>query len=105
MRKIVLKSAIPGVITGFLVATAIAVGETAPLIYTAYFSDQSPSLHLTHQAVPYLTYVVYYFSALQNPGTATNILSYDAALVLLVLVLLLIIVGRVIAARARRNAE
>jgi phosphate transport system permease protein len=105
MRKIVLKSAIPGVITGFLVATAIAVGETAPLIYTAYFSDQNPSLHLTHQAVPYLTYVVYYFSALQNPGTATNILSYDAALVLMVLVLLLIIVGRIVAARARRNAE
>jgi phosphate transport system permease protein len=105
MRKIVLKSAIPGMITGFLVATAIAVGETAPLLFTAYFSDQNPSLHLTHQAVPYLTYVVYYFSALQNPGTQTNILSYDAAVVLLVFVLLLILLGRFVAARARRNAE
>ncbi len=105
MRKIVLKSALPGMITGFLVAAAIAVGETAPLIYTAYFSDQNPSMHLTHQAVPYLTYVVYYFSALVNPGTQANILSYDAALVLLVLVLLLIILGRIIAARSRRHAE
>ncbi|HSZ49618.1 MAG TPA: ABC transporter permease subunit [Streptosporangiaceae bacterium] len=106
MRKIVLKSAIPGMITGFLVATAIAVGETAPLLFTANFSDQNPSLmHLTHQGIPYLTYVVYDFSALITPETAANTLAYDAALVLLVLVLLLILLGRVVAAWARRNAE
>ncbi len=106
MRKIVLKSALPGIITGFLVAAAIAVGETAPLIYTAYFSDQEPSVtHVTHQAVPYLTYVVYYFSSLVEPINSANILSYDAALILLVFVLVLIIIGRVIAARARRNTE
>jgi phosphate transport system permease protein len=105
MRKIVLKSAVPGIITGFLVAAAIAIGETAPLIYTAFFSDQNPSLHLTHQAVPYLTYVVYYFSALVQPVNSANILAYDAALILLVFVLVLIILGRIIAARARRNSE
>jgi phosphate transport system permease protein len=105
MRKIVLKSALPGIVTGFLVAIAIAIGETAPLIYTAYFSDQNPSLHLTHQAVPYLTYVVYYFSSLINPGTQANILSYDAALVLLVFVFLVILLGRLVAALARRNTE
>jgi phosphate transport system permease protein len=106
MRKIVLKSAVPGIVTGFLVAAAIAVGETAPLIYTAGFSDLAPSSsHLTHQAVPYLTYVVYYFSSLVEPVNSANILSYDAALILLVFVLVLIIIGRVIAARARRNAE
>jgi phosphate transport system permease protein len=108
MRKIVLKSAVPGMITGFLVAGAIAIGETAPLLLTAgnVFSDQYPSLtHVTNQAVPYLTYVVYIFSPLVNPGTQTNILSYDAALVLLVLVLLLILLGRWVAAIARRYAE
>ena len=69
MRQIVLKSALPGMITGFLVAAAIAIGETAPLIYTADFSDQFPSLaHVTHHGVPYLTYVVYYFSPLNSPG-------------------------------------
>jgi phosphate transport system permease protein len=105
MRKIVLKSALPGMITGFLVAAAIAVSETAPLIYTADFSDLEPSLHVTHQAVPYLTYVVYFFSSLVEPINSANILSYDAALILLVFVLVLIIIGRVIAAWARRNAE
>jgi phosphate transport system permease protein len=105
MRKIVLKSALPGIITGFLVAAAIALSETAPLIYTASFSDLNPSLHITHQAVPYLTYVVYYFSSLVEPINSANVLSYDAALILLVFVLVLIIIGRVIAAWARRNSE
>ncbi len=106
MRKIVLKSALPGMITGFLVAAAIAIGETAPLLYTANFSDQTPSLvHVTHQGVPFLTSVVYNFSELFQPVNSANILSYDAALLLLVFVLILILVGRTIAARARRNAE
>jgi phosphate transport system permease protein len=106
MRRIVFKSALPGMITGFLVATAIAIGETAPLLYTANFSDQTPSLiHITHQGVPYLTYVVWYFSALQSQVKQANVLAFDAALVLLVLVLLLILLGRAVAAIARRNSE
>jgi phosphate transport system permease protein len=106
MRKIVLKAAVPGMITGFLVAAAIAIGETAPLLYTANFSDQVPSLaHTTHQGVPYLTYVVYYFSPLQSQVNSANVLAYDAALVLFVFVLLLILLGRMVAAFARRNTE
>jgi phosphate transport system permease protein len=106
MRKIVLKTALPGMITGFLIAAAIAVGETAPLLFTANFSDQFPSLvHVTHQGVPYLTNVVYTFSALFQPVNSANILSYDAAMLLLVFVLLLILLGRLVAAIARRNSE
>jgi len=106
MRRIVLKSALPGMITGFLVAAAIAIGETAPLIYTANFSDQFPSIaHVTHQGVPYLTYVVYDFSPLITQVNTANVLSYDAALVLFVFVLVLILLGRMVAAFARRNAE
>ncbi len=106
MRKILMKAALPGMITGFLVAAAIAIGETAPLIYTANFSDQMPSLaHVTHQGVPYLTYVVYDFSPLYQQSNTANNLSYDAALILFVFVLLLIFLGRLVAAFARRNSE
>jgi phosphate transport system permease protein len=106
MRKIVLKSALPGMITGFLIAAAIAIGETAPLLYTASFSDQTPSLvHVTHQGVPFLTSVVYTFSSLFQPVSSANILSYDAALLLLVFVLILILLGRMVAALARRYSE
>jgi phosphate transport system permease protein len=106
MRKIVLKSAVPGMITGFLVAAAIAIGETAPLLYTANFSDQFPSLaHVTHQGVPYLTFVSYEFSPLNSQINSANVLAYDAALLLFVFVLVLILLGRMVAAFARRNAE
>lgn len=106
MRKIIFKSAVPGIITGFLVAVAIAIGETAPLLYTANFSDQAPSLqHATHQAVPYLTYVVYYFSSLISTSTHANYLAYDSALILLVFVFILILLGRTVASIARRNSE
>ena len=60
LRKVVLKSALPGIVTGLLLAMAIACGETAPLIYTAGFSNTLPS-GLTHAQFPYLTYVVFTF--------------------------------------------
>jgi phosphate transport system permease protein len=103
LRKIVLKSALPGMVTGLLVAIAISVGETAPLLYTAGWSDFSPSLQLTGQPVGFLTYPVFEF--FDQPEQATRILSYDAALILLVFVLVVIILGRVIVAMSRRNAE
>jgi phosphate transport system permease protein len=102
LRKIVLKSALPGIVTGLLVATAIAVGETAPLLATAGWSDQNPSLALTHSPVAFLTYPIFSF---YQYGPESRDLSYDAALILLVIVLVIIIAGRVIIARSRRNAE
>jgi phosphate transport system permease protein len=103
LRKIVLKSALPGIVTGLLVATAISVGETAPLLYTAGWSDFTPTLQLTGQPVAFLTYPVFSFFNLSDEGA--RILSYDAALLLLIFVLLVIIVGRVIVAWSRRHAE
>jgi phosphate transport system permease protein len=103
LRKIVLKSALPGMITGMLVAIAISVGETAPLLYTAGWTDLNPSLQLTHAPVAFLTYAIFNF---WDAGTTSGlILSYDAALILLVFVLLIIILGRVIVAISRRYAE
>jgi phosphate transport system permease protein len=103
LRKIVLKSALPGIITGLLVAIAISVGETAPLLYTAGWTDLNPTLSLTHAPVAFLTYAIFNFWDAGTPSGLT--LSYDAALILLVFVLVIIILGRVIVAWSRRNAE
>jgi phosphate transport system permease protein len=103
LRKIVLKSATPGIITGLLVAMAISVGETAPLLYTAGWNQANPTAELTHHQVGFLTYPVFAF--FDSPTPELQILSYDAALLLLVFVLVLIIIGRVIVAISRRNAE
>jgi len=103
LRKIVLKTALPGIVTGLLVAIAISVGETAPLLYTAGWNDTNPSSATTHHAIGFLTYPVWEF--FDSPVRGLQVLSYDAALLLLVFVLLIIIVGRVIISISRRNAE
>ena len=102
LRKIVLKSALPGIITGLLVAVAITVGETAPLLFTAGWSDQNPSGQLTNSPIGFLTYPIWSF---YQYGPKSRDLSYDSAFLLLLLVLLLIIAGRVIVWRSRRHAE
>jgi phosphate transport system permease protein len=102
LRKVILKSALPGIVTGLLLALAIACGETAPLIYTAGFSNTLPHA-LTGSQFPYLTYVVFTFY--NDPSTQKNYLSYDAALILAVIVLLLLVSSRIIVSRTQRHSE
>jgi phosphate transport system permease protein len=102
LRKVILKSALPGIVTGLLLALAIACGETAPLIYTAGFAPTLPH-SLTHAQFPYLTYVVFqYYNA---PEPNYHYLAFDAALILVVIVLLLLVSSRIIVARTQRHSE
>jgi phosphate transport system permease protein len=105
LRKIVLKTAMPGIVTGLLIALAISVGETAPLLYTAGTSQATPTLALTHEPVGYLTYFVFAFAPINQPYKSANILSYDAALILMVILLLIILLGRLVIVFSRRHAE
>jgi phosphate transport system permease protein len=102
LRKIVLKSALPGIVTGLLVAIAITVGETAPLIFVGGWSDFNPTGSLTHAPIGYLTYPIWSFF---QGGPAAVQLSYDSAFLLLVFVLVLILLGRLIVTLSRRHAE
>ncbi len=102
LRKVVLKSALPGIVTGLLLAMAIASGETAPLIYTANFADTLPH-SLTHGSFPYLTYVVFTFY--NAPEQQYHYLAFDAALILVVIILVLLVASRVLVARSQRHGE
>ncbi len=84
--------ALPGITTGLLVATGIALGETAPLIYTAGWSSFMPSLAPTHSPVGYLTYVVWTF--ISQPSDAAHALAYAAAALLMVLIFATNLVAR-----------
>lgn len=103
LMRISLKAALPGITTGLLVAVAIAMGETAPLLYTAGFSGTLPSLHLTHHPVAFLTYAVWTFY--NQPNAASVQLSYDAALILVAMVVILIVASRMVVARTQRHSE
>jgi phosphate transport system permease protein len=103
LRKVVIKSALPGIVTGLLIALAIAVGETAPLLYTAGITNNLPSMSLIHQPIAYLTY--YVWTDYNQPIKATQYLSFDAALILIVLVLVLLVSSRLLVNRTQRYAE
>jgi phosphate transport system permease protein len=100
LRKLVMRPALPGITTGLIVALAIAVGETAPLLFTLFFSNKAPTGQLTHSPVGYLTYLV--FSFFNLPYATSRALAADAAVVLLVFVLLLIVIARVLVSLTQR---
>lgn len=103
LLRISLKAALPGITTGLLVAIAISMGETAPLLYTAGFTGSLPSLALTHKPVPFLTYAVWTFY--NQPSAYAVHLSYDAALILVTMVLALIVAARVVVVWTQRHAD
>ena len=103
LTRITMKTAAPGITTGLLVAMAISVGETAPLLYTANFTNQMPTFHLHNSPVGYLTYAVWTYW--NYPNKAFQDLSYDAALILVVMVLLFILGSRLIISLTQKHTE
>jgi phosphate transport system permease protein len=101
LGRILVPTALPGITSGLIVALAISTGELAPLLFTAGFSDHNPKLQLFHQQVPYLTSVV--FTDLSLPGKRAHATSAAAGLMSLVILVILIVAGRIVAGRARRN--
>jgi len=94
LRRAVLPPAIPAIVSGLVVALAIGVGETAPLLYTIGFSDQNPSLQPFQHSMGYLTYVVFYWISL--PSKTDHELGGAAGLILVGMLLVLIALGRVV---------
>jgi phosphate transport system permease protein len=95
----VLRTALPGIVTGALVATARIAGETAPLIFTA-FGNQFWSLSLD-EPVAALPHQIYNFAI--SPYEDWHRLAWAGSLVLLTLVLVISLVAR-FATRSRFGA-
>ncbi len=93
IRRVVLPSAIPGMITGAILSIGRVAGETAPILLTgaAYFLPRLPnSVYSQFMALPYHLYV------LATSGTniaQTRPIQYGTALILLVIVLCMNIVA------------
>lgn len=92
LRTIALPYAMPGILTMVLLATGIALGETAPLIYTAGWSNYMPTAQFTHAPIAYLTYVIWTFIA--QPFPESHALAFAAAAILMLLIIVTNVLAR-----------
>lgn len=89
---VVLGSALPGIVTGALLAVARVAGETAPLLFTALGSQYlSTRIDQPMAALPLLVY-----SYATGPYPEWHALAWTSALVLIVVVLLLSVIARLV---------
>lgn len=97
--KIILPGAASGVVTGALLALAISVGETAPLIYTAGWSNYLWDGKLTHSPIGFLTYVIWTF--IDQPNAESHALAFAAAFIVMLVVLAINIGVRLVVRRTK----
>ncbi len=95
--KIVLPTALPGVLTGVMLAIARAAGETAPLLFTALFSNywfvENGTAHVM-EPIASLSVLIYNFAGMPYENQIE--LAWTASLVLVMMVLLFNILARVL---------
>ncbi|MGA7522146.1 MAG: phosphate ABC transporter permease PstA [Acidobacteriaceae bacterium] len=95
MLSITLKTALPGVITGCMLAFARVAGETAPLLFTAFGNNfWSTSLNQPIEALPLQIYVY----AL-SPYDEWHRLAWAGSLVLIVLIVVAVALVRYVTSR------
>lgn len=92
---VLLPTAMPGILTGIMLAVARAAGETAPLLFTALFSNYWLASHgrlNLMQPTASMAVLIYNFAG--TPFKNQVELAWAAALVLVVLVLIINLIGR-----------
>jgi phosphate transport system permease protein len=97
--KVLLPTAMPGILTGVMLAVARAAGETAPLLFTALFSsfwlfDSGAKLM---QPTASLAVLIYNFAVM--PFDNQIELAWAASLVLVLIVLVINVVSRLVGQR------
>jgi phosphate transport system permease protein len=93
----VLPTALPGVLTGVMLAIARAAGETAPLLFTALFSNYWFVENGTAEVmapIASLSVLIYNFSGMPYENQIE--LAWTASLVLVMMVLIFNILARVL---------
>jgi len=98
---VVIPAALPGIVSGSMLAVARAAGETAPLLFTIGISR---AFHLSlggqNTALP-----MEIWNNSQDPSIAAQNRAWGAALTLIVLVFLFTLIARVVSARFSRQTS
>jgi phosphate transport system permease protein len=98
--RVTLPTALPGILTGVMLAVARAAGETAPLLFTALFSDY----WLTRNPMePTSSLAVLIFDFSSSPFQNQIEIAWAASLVLVVLVLLANVAAQLWSAKSARR--
>jgi phosphate transport system permease protein len=93
--------AFPQILTGVFLAMAIGVGETAPIVLTVQPGILVPSTLLS--PATYLTALIW--TGFNQPPSVALTVAFQAAFLIIVVVLALNVVVRVVAARYRKRLE
>jgi phosphate transport system permease protein len=96
--KVVIPTALPGIVTGIMLGVARVMGETAPLLLLTGFTS-SINTDLLHGPQASLPLII--FDQAQRPSAISVHRAWGTALTLIVIVMLLNLVGRVVARFSR----
>jgi phosphate transport system permease protein len=101
IRKIVLPTALPGILTGVILSIGRVAGETAPILFTAaafYMRGYPKSVLSECMALPYHIYALMTEGAHPKEQTA---IAYGCSFILLIVVLVVSLVAIIIRQRQR----
>ncbi len=103
VRRVLLPTAFPGILTGVLLAIARAAGETAPLLFTALFSNywlvQEGQLKL---AEPTASLAVFIFNFSGSAFDNLVEMAWSGALILVLMILTLNLTAQLLAKKLQR---
>lgn len=110
VTKVLLPTAVPGILTGVMLAIARGAGETAPLLFTSLFSEywisRANPVFMPHslgdlmKPTASLAVLIYNYSG--SPFDNQIALAWTAALILVTMVLITNIAGQLLAKRYNR---
>lgn len=101
MRTVVVRQALPGLMTACLLAFGRGIGDAASVLFTAGYTDNLP--HSLLDPVASLPLAVFF--QLGTPFPEVQARAHASALILLIIVLLVSLAGRLCAARLARYAN
>ena len=105
IKKIVLPSALPGILTGVILSIGRVAGETAPILFTAgtfYMRGYPDSVFSKVMALPYHIYAL--MTEGTHPDEQTPI-AFGCAFILLVLVLVISLIAIIVRQKCRSRHE
>jgi phosphate transport system permease protein len=102
VQRVVLPTALAGIVTAALLSIARAIGETAPLLLTAFGADTTNTnpFHGPQSALP-----LFVWKLIFAPNETQKARAFGGALVLILFVFVLFASARIVAGRGRRRLQ